>query len=48
MTSNFAGKNSYRRNRAAILCALVGAALIFLDATEKCVRRCANESSRHN
>ena len=32
MTRNFAGNNSYRRNRAAILCALVGAALIFLDA----------------
>ncbi len=31
MTRNFAGNNSYRRNRAAILCALVGAALIFLD-----------------
>ena len=32
MTRNFVGKNIYRRNRAAILCALLGAGLIFMDA----------------
>ena len=32
MTRNFVRKNIYRRNRAAILCALLGAVLIFIDA----------------